>query len=38
MGAVGSLNGVFLFGFTTATLFSFMGSIPRASGRRRRYE
>ncbi len=38
MGAVEALNGVVLFGFTTATLFSFIESVPRARARRQRHE
>lgn len=37
MGAIESLNGVVLFGITTATLFSVIESVSRmSSGRRRR--
>lgn len=38
MGAVESLNGVVLFGFTTATLFSLIERVPRTGGRRRQLE
>ena len=35
MGAVESLNGVVLFGLTTATLFSVIESVPKSGARRR---
>ena len=36
MGAIESLNGVVLFGVTTATLFSIVESVSRVAGRRGR--
>ncbi len=36
MGAIEALNGVVLFGFTTATLFSVIESVSRMGGGRRR--
>jgi hypothetical protein len=38
MGAVEALNGVVLFGLTTAMLFSIIESITRTGGRRRQHE
>jgi hypothetical protein len=38
MGVVESLNGVILFGFTVATLFSINERIPTGAGKRERHE
>jgi hypothetical protein len=38
MGVVESLNGVILFGFTVATLFSINDRIPAGSGKKKPYE
>lgn len=38
MGAIELLNGVVLFGFTTATLFTIIESVSRAGGKRHRHE
>jgi hypothetical protein len=38
MGAAESLNGVVLFGFTTAMLFSIIEDASKEDGRRRRQE
>jgi hypothetical protein len=38
MGAIEALNGLVLFGFTTAMLFSIIGSVPTTGGGQRRHE
>lgn len=38
MGVVESLNGVILFGFTVATLFSINDRIPAGSGKKKQHE
>jgi hypothetical protein len=38
MGVVESLNGVILFGFTVATLFSINDRIPAGTGKKARHD